>query len=122
MPEDTEDLVWCDKVRYMIEMCHQLLRVKEESTTQEDLLTDKFGMVNSGSIYSIAMIGEYTKYIPKDVRKEYPEIDWSNIMGMRHILVHEPENVDNDIIWDIIQTKISELLAVLMKILQEAEK
>ncbi|HJP17583.1 MAG TPA: HepT-like ribonuclease domain-containing protein [Nitrospinota bacterium] len=39
-------------------------------------------------------IGEVIKNISKDVKKNYAEISWKDITGMRDILIHEYFGVD----------------------------
>ena len=38
---------------------------------------------------------------------------------MCNVIVHEYEQVDLDVVWDVIQTKLPELLAVLQPLLPE---
>jgi uncharacterized protein with HEPN domain len=45
-------------------------------------------------------IGEAARALPGDVRALEPEIPWSEIIGMRNILVHGYFDIDTDIVWD----------------------
>lgn len=40
-------------------------------------------------IRAIEIIGEAVKNIPDDVRKDYPEIPWRGMAGMRDKVIHE---------------------------------
>ncbi|WP_022852648.1 HepT-like ribonuclease domain-containing protein [Thermodesulfatator atlanticus] len=53
-------------------------------------------------------IGEAVKHIPLEQKEIYP-IQWKKIAGLRDILVHEYFGIDEEIIWDVIQNKLSEL-------------
>lgn len=43
---------------------------------------------------------EATRALPEDVRALAPEIPWSEIIGMRNILVHGYFDIDTYIVWD----------------------
>ena len=58
----------------------------------------------------LLIFGEAVKHIPDHVRREMPEIEWRKIAGMRDWLAHVYFSVNSDILWDVIQTKIPELL------------
>ena len=40
----------------------------------------------------------------------HPQIEWKNIAGMRDKLVHDDFGVNLDILWDVVTTKLPELL------------
>ena len=52
------------------------------------------------------IIGEAANRIPEDIKNNYSGIEWSRIIGLRNILIHDYSNVDLEIIWDIIQNKL----------------
>jgi uncharacterized protein with HEPN domain len=66
--------------------------------------------------YLVQNIGEAASRMPAENRSRYPEIDWPRIIGMRHRLVHDYENVDAEIVWDVVQSHLSRLIAALEKI------
>jgi uncharacterized protein with HEPN domain len=43
------------------------------------------------------------------MRFRYPEIEWRKIAGLRDIVAHTYFHVENEIIWDIVQSKIQTL-------------
>lgn len=44
--------------------------------------------------------------IKNDIRHTNPQIPWREIIDFRNILVHQYEEVDAQIVWDIIQIDI----------------
>jgi uncharacterized protein with HEPN domain len=55
-------------------------------------------------------IGEAARKISDEFKLEHPEIEWDDIIGFRHRLVHGYDVIDYDIMWGIIQNDIPELL------------
>ena len=53
-------------------------------------------------IRCLEVIGEAVKKIPIDIRKQYSDIPWQEISGMRDKLIHEYFGVDIETIWDTI--------------------
>jgi len=49
----------------------------------------------------------------------HPEIPWKAIVGMRHKVVHDYLNVDEDIVWDTATREMLALADALKKISEE---
>jgi uncharacterized protein with HEPN domain len=60
---------------------------------------------------NIELIGEAARSIPEETRQRYPHVPWVRIVATRNIIIHQYFGIDHDIIWDVIQTKVPELLA-----------
>jgi uncharacterized protein with HEPN domain len=67
----------------------------------------------------LEIIGEATKGIPDSVRSNFPEVDWNRIRALRNILIHEYFGVDAEIVWDVVQNKLTALEKSARRILQE---
>jgi uncharacterized protein with HEPN domain len=50
---------------------------------------------------NIQVIGEAARGLSKVFLKQTPEIPWPDIIGMRHVLVHEYFDIDLDIVWRV---------------------
>lgn len=59
--------------------------------------------------HNLQVIGEAVKNIPDEMRDRYPQIEWRKIAGLRDILAHAYFAIDDEIIWDIVQTKLTPL-------------
>jgi uncharacterized protein with HEPN domain len=71
----------------------------------------------SAILYQITIIGEATKRLSQDLRLKHPEIPWREIAGMRDVIVHEYDQVDLDVVWDVVQNRLPELLTSLQVLL-----
>ena len=80
----------------------------------EDLMKDP--VLQRACIRSLEVMGEAVKNISDDFKKEYSEIEWRKIAGLRDKLIHHYFGVDWDIVWNVIQNKIPEIKESLEKI------
>jgi uncharacterized protein with HEPN domain len=59
-------------------------------------------MMRFACIKQIEIIGEAANMITAETKSLFTDLQWSQIIGMRHILVHEYFGVDFDLIWQVI--------------------
>jgi len=68
-------------------------------------------------VRNLQIVGEAAKHLSDDVRALEPAIEWRKIAGLRDILVHAYFGVDDEIIWDVVQTKLPSLEAAAQRML-----
>jgi len=56
----------------------------------------------------LEIIGEAVKNIPDELRKDYPNIPWAKIAGMRDVIIHEYYGVTLGLIWRVINSDLLE--------------
>lgn len=59
-------------------------------------------MMRFACIKQIEIIGEAANSIDAETRAFFNDIEWKQIIGMRHILVHEYFGIDFDLIWQVV--------------------
>jgi uncharacterized protein with HEPN domain len=59
-------------------------------------------MMRFACVKQIEIIGEAANYITPETKLLFTDLEWKQIIGMRHILVHEYFGVDFDLIWQVI--------------------
>lgn len=69
----------------------------------------------------LQIIGEASRTLPEDVRSLAPEIPWSNIVGMRNILVHGYFDIDTDIVWDAATRDVPAIKPAMERMLKTLE-
>jgi uncharacterized protein with HEPN domain len=76
---------------------------------------------SSAVIRKFEIIGEATRNIPQDIRQEYPNIPWKEMVGFRDKLIHFYFGIKYEIVWDTIKSRLSELKMKIQKVLEDME-
>jgi uncharacterized protein with HEPN domain len=69
----------------------------------------------------IEIIGEAASQITKETQLQLPDLPWPSIVAMRNRLIHAYFDIDIDRVWDTVIDDLPPLVAMLDKILPEAE-
>jgi uncharacterized protein with HEPN domain len=95
-----------DYLRHILAEADYLVRqsagVSAEGFMQDDTLRRAF-------VRSLEIIGEAAKKVPDGFRARYLAVEWRAMAGMRDRLIHGYFGVDYQLVWDVIQNRISEL-------------
>lgn len=79
-------------------------------------------MMRFATIKQMEIIGEAANAITEDTRSAFSEIQWRQIIGLRHILVHEYFGIDDRLIWQIVSNDIPVLKQKITKMLTSIDK
>ena len=67
-------------------------------------------------IRNFTVIGEAIKNIYDEVRQNYPDVEWKEIMAMRNLLVHEYWGINEGVVWDAIKKDLPKLKEIVLRI------
>jgi len=70
---------------------------------------------------SLEIIGEAVKNLSLDFKKQYKEIEWKKIAGLRDKMIHDYFGVNWDIVWDLIKNQIPKLKEQVENILDKVD-
>ena len=88
-----------------------------EGATRDEFEADQMRI--DAVIRNLGIIGEAVKNIPDSIRERYPSVAWHNIAGLRNRVIHVYFNVDMDIIWDVVQSKLPPLRTQIQQLIKE---
>ncbi len=69
-------------------------------------------------IRRLEIIGEASRRISEETRAAFPDLPWSDMVGMRNVIIHEYDDVDLVIVWETVHNDLPPLIDALEKILQ----
>ena len=68
---------------------------------------------------NLEIIGEAVRHVPAEIRAQYPELPWAEMLTMRNIVIHEYHGVNLSIIWQTVKEDLPALVSPLKRMLQE---
>ncbi len=87
--------------------CEKVIRFKAGMDREAFFADDR---TYHAVIHCLLIVGEAAKRIPDDARRLTPDIEWRKIAGMRDWLAHAYFAINNEILWNAVDTKVPELL------------
>jgi uncharacterized protein with HEPN domain len=75
-------------------------------------------------LHHLQIIGEAARSLDPAFRESFAEIPWTEIIGMRHILVHHYFEIDTEIAWSVVERDLPALkgqIQILLERWQEPE-
>ena len=114
-----EERSWRLYIQDMIDFGEKVLSYTE-GLDQDAFIADE--LTYDATLRNLELIGEAATHIPNEVREAHPEIQWRDIIGTRNRLAHGYLGIDDDVIWDIIQTDVPKLLPELRNLLNTTDE
>jgi uncharacterized protein with HEPN domain len=84
---------------------------------RDDFLEDI--QLQDATIRRIEIIGEASKNIPEEFKKEHQDVPWSEMARTRDKLIHGYFGVDLELTWSIVQYDLPKVKEKISKILEE---
>jgi uncharacterized protein with HEPN domain len=78
-------------------------------------------MMRFACIKQMEIIGEASNHVSNYTKAKFSTIEWTQIVGMRNVFVHEYFGVDSSLVWEIIRNDLPELKEKIIQILDNLE-
>ena len=103
------------RVRDIIEACDRIVKatagLEQAGFAENDL-------VIRAVLYDFAVIGEAAKGVSPAMRASHAAIPWSDMAGMRDVVIHQYFGVDADIVWRAATVSVPRVAAQLRGIVR----
>ncbi len=107
-----KEIEWLKDIIEAIEQIEKYAVKGEDEYLQNEL-------IQKWMIYHLQIIGEAANKISNEVQNKFPSISWSQIIGLRNIIVHEYFGIDEEEIWNTVMIDIPNLKIKILKIIEE---
>ncbi len=106
-------------VRHMLDSARSALALFEERSRRGEWEADRVlnSALDDALVRRMEVIGEAARRVPDELRVRYPGIDWSRIVALRNVLIHEYDSVNLRLLREIIQNELPPLIEQLEGIL-----
>ncbi len=106
-------------LKHILDEIEFLTRETEGKTFEEFIKNE---ILKRACSRSLEIIGEAVKNLSPDFKKQYKEIEWKKISGLRDKMIHGYFGVNWDIVWDVIRNQIPKLREQVESILEKVER
>ena len=103
-------------IGHMLDMSRKAIELSEGVTKTE---YDSNETLRLALTHLVQMIGEAAQHVSNDLRKDFPQVPWHEIVGMRHRIVHDYLNVDEDVVWQVVSRDLPYLIKHIENILPD---
>ena len=79
-------------------------------------------LIQTWVLHHLQIIGEAVRAMSSDTISKAEDIEWSRIIGMRNILVHNYFGIDTDIVWAVIESDLQTLKLKIRDFLAERQE
>jgi len=105
-----DDIIYIDHILNSISRILDYISGKDREEFEADLVTQ------DAVVRQLEIIGEATKRVSKELRSKHPDIPWSDMAGMRDVLIHNYIDVDLGVVWKTASENIPDLKALIIKL------
>jgi uncharacterized protein with HEPN domain len=85
-----------------------------QGKSRTDLDTNR--VLSLALVRLLEIVGEAASRVTTDTRQQTPAIPWSQIVSLRHRLIHGYDTINMDILWKILAADLPVLIAQLQRI------
>jgi uncharacterized protein with HEPN domain len=109
-----------DGVVYLQDILEAVRRIRDYAKGLDRMAFGRDQRTVDAVLHNLEVIGEAAKNVPSTLREEMPGIEWRKVGAMRDLLAHAYFQVDLDIVWDVVQTKLEPLEAGIESFLRKS--
>lgn len=105
-----DDRIYIEHILQSIERIESYISGQNHQSFSDDYMTQ------DAVVRQLEIIGETAKKVSKELRSANPQVPWSDMSGMRDVLIHDYIDVDINIVWKTATESIYYLKSLLQNL------
>ncbi len=101
------------RIQHMIDAGREAMEFSS-GRCRADLNTNR--MLVLSLVKSVEILGEAASKVSEELRNDYPDLPWREMVTMRNRLIHGYFDINLDIVWQTVITELPSLVAALESI------
>jgi uncharacterized protein with HEPN domain len=106
-----------DYLQDILDYAEKAERFLTETPSAEALREDERTLL--AVVRALEVVGEAAKRVSEDLRKEYPQVPWRGMMGMRDKVIHGYYGVHAEVVWRTVHEDLPLLRKAISALLAE---
>ena len=107
-----------ERLRDILEAMAQI----EEYVIQGRSAFEQDKLIQAWFMRHVQIIGEAARALPEEIHALAPTIPWREVIGIRHVLVHQYFGVDLSVLWEIVENDLPRLKPAVETLLHKVEQ
>ncbi len=107
-----------ERLKHISEAIDRIIRFTADMKYEQFIDDDRTQLA---VIKLFEIIGEASYQITNDYKKVNPHIEWKNMEGLRHVLVHDYYKIDSETLWNTKEIFLTELKIKIDKLIDETK-
>jgi uncharacterized protein with HEPN domain len=100
-------------VRQMIDLARKAI-TKVAGKTRADFDGDED--LRYVLLHLVQIVGEAARRVSQEFQRRHLEIPWSDVIGMRHKIVHDYMDINERLLWEVVTTELPPLIERLSRL------
>jgi uncharacterized protein with HEPN domain len=92
----------------LLDILEAIERIEKYTSKGREAFEDD-ELIQTWVVHHLEIIGEATRALSTEPKQNYPRTPWSQIAGMRNILVHHYFGVDSSAVWNAVDRDLPSL-------------
>jgi len=84
----------------------EAIRQIERYSIRGRAVFDADELIQNWFVRHLQIVGEAARALPPEVKDMAPDVPWGEIVGMRHILVHDYFGIDTQVVWGVVEKEL----------------
>jgi uncharacterized protein with HEPN domain len=92
----------------LLDILEAIERIEKYTSKGREVFEDD-ELIQTWVVHHLEIIGEAARALSSEIREDNPQTPWSQISGMRNILVHHYFGVDSSAVWNAVERNLPAL-------------